>query len=45
MQDWCQVLRFARQAMVKELERQIHQLVYKLYGLTPEKIEIVEGKR
>lgn len=26
------------------LERQIDQMVYKLYGLTPEEIEIVEGK-
>jgi len=27
------------------LERQIDEMVYKLYGLTPEEIEIVEGKR
>ena len=26
------------------LERQIDELVYKLYGLTPEEIEILEGK-
>ena len=29
---------------VDEYERQIDQLVYRLYGLTPEEIEIVEGK-
>ena len=26
------------------LERQIDEMVYELYGLTPEKIAIVEGK-
>lgn len=26
------------------LEHQIDEMVYKLYGLTPEEIEIVEGK-
>jgi len=26
-----------------QCEKQIDQLVYKLYGLTPEEIEIVEG--
>jgi len=31
-----------KQAKVKEYERQIDQLVYKLYNLTPEEIEIVE---
>ena len=34
----------AKQAKVKEYERQIDQMVYELYGLTPEEIEIVEGK-
>jgi len=29
---------------VKELEHQIDQMVYKLYGLTPEEIKIVEEK-
>jgi len=33
-----------KQAMVKKYERQIDQLVYKLYGLTEEEIKIVEGK-
>ena len=33
-----------KQAKVKALEREIDQLVYKLYDLTPEEIEIVEGK-
>jgi len=33
----------AKQAKVKELERQIDQMVYELYGLTPEEIEVVEG--
>ena len=33
----------AKQAKVKEYEREIDQLVYKLYGLTSEEIEIVEG--
>ena len=32
-----------KQSQVKILENQIDQLVYKLYGLTPEEIEIVEG--
>ena len=31
------------QAKVKELQRQIDQLVYQLYGLTPEEIAVVEG--
>jgi len=31
------------QAKVKEYERQIDQMVYKLYGLTEEEIKIVEG--
>jgi hypothetical protein len=33
----------AKQARVKEYEKQIDQLVYKLYDLTPEEIKIVEG--
>jgi len=33
----------AKQAKVKEYERQIDQMVYDLYGLTPEESEIVEG--
>jgi len=33
-----------KQAMVKALEREIDQLVYKLYGLTEEEIKIVEGE-
>ena len=32
-----------KQAKVKVLEREIDQLVYKLYDLTPEEIKIVEG--
>lgn len=32
-----------KQAKVKSLEREIDQLVYKLYDLTPEEIKIVEG--
>ncbi len=32
-----------RQSKVKALEAEIDQLVYKLYDLTPEEIEIVEG--
>jgi hypothetical protein len=31
------------QAQVKELERQIDQLVYQLYGLTEDEIKIIEG--
>jgi len=31
-----------KQAKVKEYERQIDQLVYKLYGLTDKEINIVE---
>jgi type I restriction-modification system DNA methylase subunit len=33
----------AKQARVKELEHQIDQMVYELYGLTPEEIAVVEG--
>ncbi|RMF97333.1 MAG: hypothetical protein D6734_02385 [Candidatus Schekmanbacteria bacterium] len=33
-----------KQAKVKEFQRQIDQLVYKLYGLTDEEIKIVEGE-
>ena len=32
-----------KQTKVKEYERQIDQMVYKLYGLTPEEITMVEG--
>ena len=32
----------AKQAKVRDYEKQIDQLVYKLYGLTPEEIKIVE---
>ena len=32
-----------KQAQVKTLENQIDQLVYKLYDLTPEELQIVEG--
>jgi hypothetical protein len=35
----------AKQAKVKDLERQIDQMVYKLYDLTPEEIAVVEGKK
>jgi len=31
-----------KQARVKELERQIDQMVYELYGLTPEEVVVVE---
>jgi hypothetical protein len=34
-----------KQAKVKELERQIDQMVYELYDLTPNEIAIVEGKK
>ena len=33
-----------KQAKVHDLERQIDQMVYELYGLTSEDIAIVEGK-
>ena len=33
-----------KQAKVKEYERQIDQLVYKLYSLTEEEIKVVEGE-
>jgi len=32
-----------KQAKVKEYEKEIDQMVYKLYGLTEEEIKIVEG--
>ena len=35
----------AKQAKVKELEHQIDQMVYELYGLTSEEIAVVEGKK
>jgi len=35
----------AKQAKVKEYEHQIDEMVYELYGLTPEEIAIVEGKK
>ncbi|MEK0338518.1 MAG: TaqI-like C-terminal specificity domain-containing protein, partial [Nitrosopumilus sp.] len=34
-----------KQAKVKTLEREIDQLVYKLYDLTPEEIAIIEGEK
>jgi len=34
-----------KQAKVRDLEKQIDRLVYKLYGLTEEEIAIVEGER
>ena len=34
----------AKQAKVREYEKQIDQLVYKLYGLTPKEIKIVENQ-
>ena len=34
----------AKQASVKEMEHQIDQMVYQLYGLTPAEIAIVEGQ-
>jgi hypothetical protein len=33
-----------KQAQVREYEKQIDKMVYKLYGLTPEEIKIVENK-
>ena len=33
----------AKQAQVKEYEKQIDRMVYELYGLTEEEIKIVEG--
>ena len=33
-----------KQAKVSDVERQIDQMVYTLYDLTPEKIAIVEGE-
>ena len=33
----------AKQGQIKEYEKQIDQIVYKLYDLTPKEIEIVEG--
>jgi adenine-specific DNA-methyltransferase len=33
----------AKQAKVKEIERQIDYMVYELYGLTQEEIAAVEG--
>lgn len=35
----------SKQAKVLELERQIDRMVYELYGLTPEEIAVVEGKK
>lgn len=33
-----------KQAQVKDLEREIDQMVYKLYNLTEEEIKIVDGE-
>ncbi|MEM2919066.1 MAG: hypothetical protein QXY62_06180, partial [Candidatus Altiarchaeota archaeon] len=33
-----------KQAKVKELEKEIDKLVYKLYNLTDEEIKIIEGE-
>jgi len=33
-----------KQATVKEYEKQIDQMVYKLYNFTPEEIEVAEEK-
>ena len=33
-----------KQAKVHDLEKHIDQLVYKLYGLAPEEIAIIEGR-
>jgi hypothetical protein len=33
-----------KQAKTCNLEKQIDQMIYKLYNLTPEEIAIVEGK-
>ena len=33
-----------KQTKVYDLEKQIAQMVYKLYDLTPEEVAIVEGK-
>ena len=33
----------AKRAKLKEYEHQIDEMVYKLYGLTPEEIAVVEG--
>ncbi len=35
----------AKQSKVKEYEKEIDQMVYALYGLTPEEIKIVEGEK
>ncbi len=35
----------AKQAKVKEYENQIDQMVYQLYGLTPEETKIVEKQK
>jgi len=35
----------SKQCEVKKLEKQINQMVYKLYGLTDEEIAIIEGKQ
>ncbi len=34
-----------KQAQVKDLEKQIDHLVYKLYNLTEEEVKIIEGKK
>ncbi len=41
-QDYSQIP--AKQAQVKEYERQIDRMVYELYGLADEEIKIVEGE-
>jgi len=36
------LVNFTKQTKVKDYEKQINQMVYKLYNLTPEEIEVVE---
>jgi len=43
--DYDYLNNFIKQTKVKEYERQIDQIVYKLYGLTDEEIKIVEGDK
>ena len=34
-----------KQLQIKDYEKQVDQLVYKLYGLTPEEITVIEGRK
>ncbi|WP_353686055.1 hypothetical protein [Thermodesulfovibrio sp. 3462-1] len=43
IQSKTHIVKSNEQAKVKELEKEIDKLIYKLYNLTEEEIKIIEG--